>query len=755
MKTHQSPQPLAVRNTEPMALATGSPRIPGSATKSNTDRRAAPGASAHGSERSGFTLIEAMIAITMTLIIMLALAQGFKRLSDDISQGRARLALSDQLRSVSEVLRNDLASLTVDPDPTTPNNKLGYFMYYDGPVTDYTAATLPINTVANGTTEQRLSASKYGDFDDILMFTAKAKGDLFKGRVPLAVVKGAAAAQAGITNYVPKQSDWVNSVVLASEFAEIAYFMVPMNVETNSEGEAEFTIPSIDPTSGSLVFEDKDLAVNPTATFNVPSGRALLPVAGVGNGVPDRMILCRRVLLILPSLNVPLPTTPIIQGLINTQSAPDPTMESLRFLVPEFGVDSMSTAFQGADLSMRRGRTGPSGGLVPVAANSLADLATPANRFAHTMLTFSANSGITTTMPLLALTPPIPIQEYALSRGAAGASRVSFNSSNRGAGTFEDYANASFPEAGFIAPTYLRHNRIQGRDPANPTGPLIADDDGLAFSELLATNCVAFDLKGFDPSARLLYHAGPDGNVGAAVPPATNGVFGTAGTDDLVLSPSDPGYDDSVGYLVNPATSPSTWTPSGNPLSDMTASMGCFVDVGWGFKSTYSLNPAISSIFVTPLSGLRVGTTAEPFAGAVQPSIAFLKSGRCLLSSYNAPFQCLIYQPCFDSFTDVFENDGYDQNQTTLNFGSIFSSTYVPSIFRNGLPPPTPLPPGADQAVNGLDDNNNGLVDEFDERDTSPPINFAMPAVQATIRLEDKQAGVIQQIAVTQSLVNP
>ncbi|MCY2975757.1 MAG: prepilin-type N-terminal cleavage/methylation domain-containing protein [Planctomycetota bacterium] len=753
------PQTLAVFktdafNTEPMALATGSPRITGFATESNFDRRTAPGASARGSGCRGFTLIEAMIAITMTLIIMLALAQGFKRLSDDISQGRARLALSDQLRSVSEVLRNDLASLTVDPDPTTPNNKLGYFMYYDGPVTDYTAATLPINTVANGTTEQRLSASKYGDFDDILMFTAKAKGDLFKGRVPLAVVKGAAAAQSG-TAYTPSQSDWVNSVVLASEFAEIAYFMVPMNVDTDpTTGEAEFTIPQID-ASGSLLFEDRDLAVNTGVSITLPSTRPFSATPGVGNGVPDRMILCRRVLLIIPSLNVPLPTTPIVQGLINTQSAPDPTIASLRFLVPQFGVDSMSTAFQGADLSMRRGRTGSSGGLVPVAANSLEDLANPANRFAHTMLTFSANSGITTTMPILALTPPIPIQEYALSRGTAGASRVSFNSSNRGAGTFEDYANASFPEAGFIAPTFLRHNRIQGRDPANPTGPLIAADDGLAFSESLASNCVAFDLKGFDPSARLLYHAGPDGNVGTAVPPATNGVFGTAGTDDLVLSPNDPGYDDSIGYLINPATAPSTWTPSGNPLSDMTASMGCFVDVGWGFKSTFSLNPAISSIFVTPLSGLRVGTINDPPANIVQPAIALLKSGRCLLSSYNAPFQCLIYQPCFDSFTDVFENDGYDQNQTTLNWGSIFSSTSTMYIYLNGLPSPTPLPPGADQAINGLDDNNNGQVDELEERDTSPPINFAMPAIQATIRLEDKQAGVIQQIAVTQALVNP
>jgi hypothetical protein len=109
-----------------------------------------------------------------------------------------------------------------------------------------------------------------------------------------------------------------------------------------------------------------------------------------------------------------------------------------------------------------------------------------------------------------------------------------------------------------------------------------------------------------------------------------------------------------------------------------------------------------------------------------------------------------VYQPCFDSYTDLFENDGFDQ-QSALT-GTTFAEGRG---YLRGAPPPTPLPTGADRAVDGLDNDGNGLVDDFPERDTSPPMNFAMPAIQATIRLEDKQAGVIQQIAVTQSLVNP
>jgi len=417
---------------------------------------------------------------------------------------------------------------------------------------------------------------------------------------------------------------------------------------------------------------------------------------------------------------------------------------------PQGGLFSMSNAYQGADLSVRRARTiDTNGGLFPVSANSLEDLANPANRFAHTMLRFSSGAGTTTTMPILALTPSIPIQEYALAKGnpvfGPGTSAVSLNV--RVPGVFADYAIDSYSESGFIPGTFLRRNRILGRDPANPSGPLQFGDAGLAFSESLATNCVAFDLKGFDPNARMLYHAGPDGIVGAGVNPS---VFGLSGTDDLVLSPSDPGYDESIRYLVavdgsNAALPPPTWLPTANQtLANLTASTGCFVDVGWGMKSIFARNPAVG-ILTTPLSGRdATGIT----------SATLRRSGRALNVggiNYN------IYQPCFDSFTDVFENDGFNQFNATTGTTFIDGRDYL-----QGIGPPTPIPGGADLGVNGLDDAlvdvttpANGMIDDFDERDTSPPINFAMPAIQATIRLEDKQAGVIQQIAVTQSLVNP
>ena len=81
-------------------------------------------------KRMGLTLIEVLIATTLTLLMMLALAQGFKTLSDTVSAGRSRLTLSDQLRGISSLIRNDLEGLTVDSsNPQSSISGNGYFKY--------------------------------------------------------------------------------------------------------------------------------------------------------------------------------------------------------------------------------------------------------------------------------------------------------------------------------------------------------------------------------------------------------------------------------------------------------------------------------------------------------------------------------------------------------------------------------------------------------------------------------------------------
>ncbi|MFY7968310.1 MAG: PulJ/GspJ family protein, partial [Pirellulaceae bacterium] len=177
---------------------------------------------------AGFTLVEVLIATALSLLMMMALAEGFKRMSDSMTDGRANLALSDRLRSVTGTLRNDLERLTLRPQP--PQNAMtgsGYFEYYEGPITDYSATVNNVNlsaSIANGA----IPTSRFGDVDDILMFTARAMKEPFKGKVPFALLR-----QAQDATYIPTVAEWNDLVTISSEYAEIVYFMLPaMNATT-------------------------------------------------------------------------------------------------------------------------------------------------------------------------------------------------------------------------------------------------------------------------------------------------------------------------------------------------------------------------------------------------------------------------------------------------------------------------------------------------------------------------------------------
>lgn len=243
--------------------------------------------------RRGMTLIEVLIATALTLVIMLALAQGFKTLSDGVTAGRTRLTGSDQLRSISSLLRSDLSGMTANVRnlPQTQQAAMGYFEYYDGPLSDSTA--MLYNYLPTATTpEEQLSASRWSDIDDVLMFTAKAKdGQWFRGRVPMGLLKIHQRNLTGNASIQPTVQDWLTDVSIASEYAEIAWFMRPLNdLGTINGGE----------TGGAYAF--------------TPPSSPVVDVAGVvdhngdgtpdPDGMPDRVALCRRALLIRPDLNI-------------------------------------------------------------------------------------------------------------------------------------------------------------------------------------------------------------------------------------------------------------------------------------------------------------------------------------------------------------------------------------------------------------------------------------------------------------------
>ena len=192
----------------------------------------------HGGRlRRGFTLVELLIAMTITLLLMAGLAKTFAMIGNSIKQGRSKVTLSSKMRGISFRLRGDLRARTIDARPPASTEAgQGYFMYYEGPLTEQTFSlygACPERTLTDGsvvypftnrddppataTSDARFFGtnagptyrlhSRLGDFDDYIAFTAEAPGDdWFTGKVPAYLdFQYARRGQPGIFQFIAKQ----------------------------------------------------------------------------------------------------------------------------------------------------------------------------------------------------------------------------------------------------------------------------------------------------------------------------------------------------------------------------------------------------------------------------------------------------------------------------------------------------------------------------------------------------------------------
>ncbi len=130
----------------------------------------------------GLTLVEMLVAMTLSLLLILAVTQVFRLIGDNVLASRAVLEMSGQLRGAADRLQKDLDGLTVPvlPWPDVASGA-GYFEIHEGPLWDMgIGAYLPANPLiyTNAGVE-----SSFGDFDDILMFTSRAEGTSFVGQI--------------------------------------------------------------------------------------------------------------------------------------------------------------------------------------------------------------------------------------------------------------------------------------------------------------------------------------------------------------------------------------------------------------------------------------------------------------------------------------------------------------------------------------------------------------------------------------------
>jgi len=140
--------------------------------------------SATSRHRRGVTLVEMMVAITVTLIMIVALTQAFQSISESVSDSRAMITITEATRKTAMTLQRDLDGLTVPARPWPESGSgLGYLEIVEGYGSDMNPQPT-LDLVPGTSTQEQISYQNLlGDFDDLIMFTSRSKDEPFVGRV--------------------------------------------------------------------------------------------------------------------------------------------------------------------------------------------------------------------------------------------------------------------------------------------------------------------------------------------------------------------------------------------------------------------------------------------------------------------------------------------------------------------------------------------------------------------------------------------
>jgi len=138
--------------------------------------------------RSGYTLVEILTATALSAMLMLGVVEVFSQVADSVSRSRATLETSDRLRAAATRLQMDLAGVTVTMrPPRRVADDEGYFEYLEGPIGP---VQLPSSVAKDS---EGNDDTTVGDFDDVLMFTARSSGEPFVGRCAGGSIESAVA----------------------------------------------------------------------------------------------------------------------------------------------------------------------------------------------------------------------------------------------------------------------------------------------------------------------------------------------------------------------------------------------------------------------------------------------------------------------------------------------------------------------------------------------------------------------------------
>ena len=158
--------------------------------------------------RHGFTLIEMLIAMAITLVMIGAVVTLFANITNSVRNRRAVVEMSGQLRHARNMLQQDLQGATCNGLVwQRPDENQGYIEIIEGPRREGQASVLVDGTTQSDPTQPNynpeidhktsiIPASNVpfqdptwltdggglGDFDDILMLTVRNEHEPFVGR---------------------------------------------------------------------------------------------------------------------------------------------------------------------------------------------------------------------------------------------------------------------------------------------------------------------------------------------------------------------------------------------------------------------------------------------------------------------------------------------------------------------------------------------------------------------------------------------
>lgn len=202
----------------------------------------------------GFTLVEMLVAISITLVMMATVVGVFATVSNSVQNRRAAIEVGSQLRHVRNVLQRDLEGATCPTLPwTRPESNVGYFEIVEGfhtdffpsdltdgngspsdinaPEIDHAVSTLPSSNLPLPSAWVT-DGGGLGDYDDILAFTSRNETEPFSGPAPLNNV------DISNSNDQATFNQW-GSQAIKSPVAEVVWFCVESPLPLSSDPDTQ------------------------------------------------------------------------------------------------------------------------------------------------------------------------------------------------------------------------------------------------------------------------------------------------------------------------------------------------------------------------------------------------------------------------------------------------------------------------------------------------------------------------------------